>query len=416
MNRKETPADSQGHSSLPVPCWRDAQLRKCPAARRSWWRLPTVGYLFNIPLIGFSLLIPLLEQHFAGHHYFLGTALFFATVLVALIWGTGPALFSLLLALLVLSYFFLLPFAVFSIRDWTDILILLPFCFAALLVVFLTSRLETARQRALVAEQEAQTHAEALAVANQELQEANQLKDRFLSMASHELKTPITVIRTQAQILLRRMAKQPEGQSEQGEQAVVRTAFEKIAQQTGRLNTLVDDLLDVSSIRAGRIKLRLEPCDLGEICHEVVRDQNLLSGRTVELVTPPAPVILQADGDRLSQVVVNLMSNAIKYSTEEGVVQVHVSLQTASAIIQVHNDGPAIPQEYQIHLFELFYRTPTAQSSSKQGWGLGLTICKDIVERHGGHIWVESSEGKGTTFFVELPYVCPQSERGNLLF
>ncbi len=407
MNREETPPGFQGYPSLAARRWPDAQLRKRSAARPRW-RLPTVGYLFSIPLIGLSLLVPLLEQRFAGHHYFLGTALLFVTVLVALIWGTGPALFSLLLALLVLSYFFILPFAVLSIRDWTDIFILLPFCFAALLVVFLTSRLETARQHALVAEQEAQTHVEELAVTNQALQEANQLKHRFVSMASHELKTPITVISAQAQILLRRMAKQSAVKSEQVEQAVVRTALEKIYQQTGRLNTLVDDLLDVSCIRAGRIELRLEPCDLGEICRAVVKDQHLLSGRTVELVVPPTPVILRADGDRLSQVVVNLVSNAIKYSAEESVVQVRVSLQTASAIIQVRNDGPAIPQEYQRHLFELFYRTPTAQSSSKQGWGLGLAICKDIVERHGGQIWVESSEGKGTTFFVELP--CSSNE------
>jgi signal transduction histidine kinase len=399
LNEKERRAGSQGHPALPACGGR--------TAHHAWWRLPAVGYLVSLPLIGCSLLVPLLEQRFADHHYFLGTALFFVTVLVALIWGAGPGLFSLLLALLVLSYVLLLPFAVSGTGDWTGILILLPFCFAALLVVFLTSRLERARQRALFAEQVAQTRAEELAVANRALQEANQLKDRFLSTASHELKTPITVMSMQAQLLLRRMSDQPAAPVEQ---AVVRAALEKICHQTGRLDTLVEDLLDINRIRAGGIELRLEACDLGELCREVVKDQVHLAGRPIEMDLPPTPVILPVDGDRLRQVVGNLLSNAIKYAVEGGVVRVGVSRQTASALIQVHNDGPAIPQEHQLHLFELFYRTPTAQSSSKQGWGLGLAICKDLVERHGGRIWVESSEGAGTSFFVELPAARTQSE------
>jgi signal transduction histidine kinase len=103
------------------------------------------------------------------------------------------------------------------------------------------------------------------------------------------------------------------------------TALEKIAEQTHRLSALVDDLLDLSSIRSGKIPLRLGSCDLLEACRNALEDQRLLTGRNIELEVPPTPVTLQADGDRLSQVVVNLLSNAIKYSPENTPVCVSIS-------------------------------------------------------------------------------------------
>jgi signal transduction histidine kinase len=142
---------------------------------------------------------------------------------------------------------------------------------------------------------------------------------------------------------------------------------------------------------------------MGELCREVITEQQSLSGRTIALEVPASPVVLQADCERLSQVVTNLVTNAIKYSPDNSTIQVQVRQSNHKAILQVHNEGTPIPQEQQTNIFEPFYRTPTAQSSSKKGWGLGLAISKQIVERHGGRIWVESSKGKGTTFSVELP-------------
>ena len=100
----------------------------------------------------------------------------------------------------------------------------------------------------------------------------------------------------------------------------------------------------------------------------------------------------------------NLVANAIKYSPDTSPVQVQVSQSGNTALIQVHNEGSTIPPEQQANIFEPFYRTPDAQSSSKKGWGLGLAISKQIVERHGGQIGVESSKEKGTTFTIELPF------------
>lgn len=162
-------------------------------------------------------------------------------------------------------------------------------------------------------------------------------------------------------------------------------------------------LLELSSLQAMNLPLRLTECDLQDLCYEIVDDQRALSGRHFDLEITPHPLILQADCVRISQVITNLVTNAVKYSPEDSVIRVQIGQEQSSVILQVHNDAPAIPQEEQASIFEPFYRLANAQSSSKKGSGLGLSIAKDIVERHGGQIWVESSEGKGTTFFVQLP-------------
>ena len=377
-----------------------AEMRKRYIAQIPRWRHPLIGSVFTVPLVGLAISLVLLEKMLIHDFYFPGAPLFLAIVLIALIWGTGPALFSVLLSTLALDYFYLPPFGQFNLAIWPGALQILPFFLAGIVIAIISGQREVARRRALFAEQELQTHADELEQANQELEEANQLKDQFLSMASHELKTPITTIRGQAQVMLRRLSKQKELP---GEFSDVRTALERIDEQTYRLTALVDDLLDLSSMRSGKIELRSSPCDVREICSGVVEDQRLLSGRTIELGVPPAPVMLNADSERLGQVVTNLVNNAIKYSPDESPVQVSVQQRDKVVVIEVHDSGQGIPKEEQKHIFETFYRSPDAQTARKSGWGLGLAICKDIVERHGGCIWCESRVGEGSTFFVALP-------------
>ena len=114
-------------------------------------------------------------------------------------------------------------------------------------------------------------------------------------------------------------------------------------------------------------------------------------------------VVVDTDCERIAQVIVNLVSNAVKYSPEGSPVEVRVGTHEAMAHIEVQDHGKGIRKEQQEHIFDTFYRTPDAQASSKFGLGLGLSICKDIVERHGGRIWCESAPGKGSTFLVDLP-------------
>jgi len=377
-----------------------AEMRKRYVAQIPRWRHPLVGSLLTFPVVGLAISLMLFENYLIPHFPFPGAPLFLAIVLVALIWGIGPALLAVVLSTLALDYFYFPPFGQFSLVTWTGMLQLLPFFLAGIVIAIISGQREVARRRALFAEQALQERADRLELANQELKQLNQLKDQFLSMASHELKTPITTIRGQAQIMLRRLSK---AQELPKELADVPTALEKIDEQTHRLNALVDDLLDLSSMRAGKLKLRLDSCDISDICRSVVEDQHVLSGRNIELELPDTPVVVQCDRDRLGQAVTNLVSNALKYSPEGSLVQVAVHQKGRAAVIEVRDAGQGIPKEQQKHIFETFYRAPDVQSSKKSGWGLGLAICKDIVERHGGSVWCESELGKGSTFFVELP-------------
>jgi signal transduction histidine kinase len=198
---------------------------------------------------------------------------------------------------------------------------------------------------------------------------------------------------------LRRLSKKP---TLPPELANLPITLEKIDAQTHRLSALVDDLLDLSSVRSGKIPFQIEKCDLIEVCQSIVEDQGLLTGRTIALEVPPAPVTVHADSDRLNQVVVNLISNAIKYSPENTPVHVRISQDKGIALIRVSDAGPGIPQDQQHQIFEPFYRAPGAKKFTANGFGLGLAICKNIIERHGGRIWCESHEARGSTFFVEL--------------
>ncbi len=389
-------------SRLPVlvRLQREAERRKRYIAQIPKWRHPTVGYVLSAPFVGLGLLGAYLEQLLLHVYHFLGLPLILPVLIVALVWGTGPAALAVLLGTLALDYFYFPPVGTFSLNSWDGLLRILPFILSGIIVAVIAGQREAARRRALFAEQEVREHALELEQVNRQLGQTNELKDRFLSMASHELRTPITSIRGQAQIMLRRLSRQaelPEGL------VSIQKALQKIDEQTHRLSSLVDDLTDLSSIRTGKLELRLGDCNLVDICRHVVGDQRLISGRTIELEVPAEAVMLRADCNRLSQVILNLVSNAIKYSPEDRPVEVGVSSHDDVAVVRVCDAGPGIPKDQQDRIFEMFYRDPRAEESSKDGLGIGLAICKDIVERHNGRIWCNSLVDNGSTFIVELP-------------
>ncbi|MFL5625912.1 MAG: ATP-binding protein [Ktedonobacteraceae bacterium] len=400
MNLETASTKYKGRRVGLVRLRQQAELRKRYVAQIPRWRHPIVGYFASIPVVGLALLVMLLAKQMLLDFYFSGSTMFLGVVIIALFWGVGPALFSVLLSAIALDYLYIPPPGISTIFSWRELLQLAPFLISGIIIAAITGQREAARLRALFAEQEAQAQAQELAQTNLELEQANQLKDQFLSMASHELKTPITSISGQAQVMLRRISKKQELPEEFVD---IRTALERINEQTRRLNTLVDDLLSLSSIRSGKLNLRISACNLGEICRSVVEEQRSISGRTIDIVLPASPVIIQADSDRISQVVTNLVSNALKYSSPESPVRVAVSAEKKVALLKVHDSGQGISQEELAHIFDTFYRAQDAHTSKQSGWGLGLAICKDIVERHGGRIWCESKVNDGSTFFVELP-------------
>lgn len=370
---------------------------------RSWWCASIVGYVLGLFCTIMALLLTLMVANIGHaehiHDFFVGVPFATVTVLSGWLWGLGPALVVLAIGVLSLDYWVIPPICVLTFYKWPDIVAFLPFIGIQLIALYLIMVQKRYRQQLLVAQQKASKQAEALAQSNAQLEQADRVKDQFLSMASHELRTPVTSIHGYVQLLMRRLKKQS---TETPELLPIYDSLLTVDQQTKRLAHLVDDLLDINSLRAGKMPLHISACDLGNLCRNVAAEHKDASERTIDLQLAPHKIILPADEKRLSQVISNLVTNAIKYSPKQSVVRMEVSQSATEAILSVHNEGPTLSQEQQIAIFEPFYRSPEAQSSTISGWGLGLAISKEIVARHQGRIWVESSQETGTTFFVAL--------------
>lgn len=221
-------------------------------------------------------------------------------------------------------------------------------------------------------------------------------KDEFLSVASHELKTPLTTLKILTQLTHKRLVKAGALEAEQ---------TLRMERAIGRMERLVNDLLDVSRIDSGRLALRRERFDLAALCRQVAEEQTAATERPIEVELLAEPITVYADADRIGQVLTNLLSNALKYSAELSAVRLRVEVGQEMATVSVYDAGAGIPPEDLAHLFERFYRVPgvQVQSGSGVGLGLGLFISKEIVERHGGRMWVESAVGAGSTFSFTLP-------------
>jgi signal transduction histidine kinase len=380
--------------------------------QRSWWQSPFIGYPLSLVFVAGAFLIQWLETLWGMHDYFTETPFVIATLLVGWIWGLGPALFTLIVQLFAVDYLLTPPVSVLTFFLWPDIMSYLSFVTIQLVVLCLVIKKKKYQQQLLSTQQELSQHAEDLAESNQALiqsnallEQADRIKDQFLGLATHELKTPITTIQGHAQLALRRLSQQ---QPLPANFATLVASLEKMDAQTHSLSALVNDLLNISCLRSGKWPLRTQPCDLCRLCREITKDQSELTGRQIDLKLPSVPLVLQVDEQRFSQVIINLVANALKYSPANTVVQVELSQHPTETILAVHNDGTTIPPAQQDSIFEPFYRTPEARTSSTQGWGLGLAISKEIVKQHGGRIWIESSDEKGTTFLVSL--LTPRSD------
>ena len=371
-----------------------------------WYSL-LIGYGGAVLFAAGAMLLPWLEKPLGIPDYFFETPFVIAVMLVAWLWGLGPALLALFLEIIALDYWVIPPLGSLSFFLWPDIGAFAPFFIIQLIVLRMILLQKAYRQQLLRAQQVSSQRAEALAERNRrliesniELDRANQFKEHFLSLTSHELRAPLTSIQAQAQLALYRLRRRAPLSADM---AFLPSHLEKITTHTRHLEVLVTDLLNFSSLRSGNIPLRRVSCDLCQLCRDVVEDQQISTNRSINLTVPVEPIILHADASRLAQVMTNLVANAIKYSPMHSTVEVKVGQRGDISIVTVHNDGPVISKEQQKKIFEPLYRTPEAKTSKIAGWGLGLAISKEIVEQHNGRIWVESAEGEGTTFGVELP-------------
>lgn len=225
--------------------------------------------------------------------------------------------------------------------------------------------------------------------------ELESIRRDFVSNVSHELRSPLTAIKIMTETL--QAGVEPEAQTE---------FLTNIARETDRMVALVEDLLDLARLESGRLDLRFESVDLGALCRDVVATQASRARRlgiAIDSASTGAPVTIAGDRDKLTQVIVNLLDNALRHTPAGGRVAATAQAVDGMAEIEVTDTGSGIPSEALGHVFERFYVVDRSRAKSLGGTGLGLAIVKHIVESHGGKVEAESELGQGSTFRCRFP-------------
>jgi len=234
-----------------------------------------------------------------------------------------------------------------------------------------------------------------LVLANKRLKELDKLKSDFVSMVSHELKTPLAAMRTSAQVLNMRDA----GEKTKAEMLDI------ILRNIDRQTNLVNDLLDLSRIESGRMKLKMGCVSLDSVIAdsiESVKQAAIEKGIKLNVELPEDISSVKADRERLTQVIINLLNNAIKFTPRSGEISIKTRELNGQVEVKVSDTGTGIPAEDLDKVFEKFYQADSTLTREAGGTGLGLAICRGIIEAHNGHIWAESELGKGSTFIFRL--------------
>ena len=230
-------------------------------------------------------------------------------------------------------------------------------------------------------------------------QELDSMKTDFIGVVSHELRTPLTSIKGYTDLLLSTAA---------GEITSLQSEFLGFIQaSTTRLTNLINDILDISKIESGGLEIKHEPIDYNAIVNDTVRQMSAMAaekGIEIKIVIPESLPHARGDSDKVSQIITNLVSNAIKYTPREGWVKISVSVVGDSGLTTcVEDSGIGISPDDQKMLFQKFFRADNTTTREAGGTGLGLVIAKTLVELLGGSIWVESEAGSGSRFYFTLP-------------
>lgn len=220
------------------------------------------------------------------------------------------------------------------------------------------------------------------------------LRKEFLSSAAHELKTPITVIKLLIQAHIAK-AKQT------GDNSPPLNELELIDRELTRLTELINDILDSARLETGRLSLQFEVVDLRELIEATIKKIRLFAKDHIFYIEKlPHELLIIADAKRLEQVLINLLSNATKYSAKNTNITIGAKKQSGMVIVSVHDEGLGIPKDKQKLIFDRYYQVKSKNSS---GFGLGLYISQQIIRRHKGKLWVKSVKGEGSTFYFSLP-------------
>ncbi len=302
--------------------------------------------------------------------------------------GRGPGLLATFLTLLVCGYFFLPPPNSLAVVDLTTALRVLEFIVVSLLITLLNASRHAALYQAKVAQAEAE--------------ESNNTKDEFLAMVSHELRTPLTSILGWARLL----------RSEQFDKKDTIRALSSIERNAEAQKQLIEDLLDVSRIIKGKLRLELRPVELTSIFEAAIDSARpAAEAKAITIVSPVDLGIVRVSGDpnRLEQIIWNLLSNAIKFTPKGGRVEVRLERIESFAQITVSDTGQGISAEFLPFVFDRFQQDSNVRTRTHGGLGLGLSIVRQLVEMHGGTVHAESQgEGQGATLTITLPLISHQ--------
>lgn len=234
-----------------------------------------------------------------------------------------------------------------------------------------------------------------LVKAKSEAEMIGNIKSQFLDIAAHELKTPVTALALlvdMANVYLNKGV------------ALGKPELERIKKQTNRLKTLLEDLLDVSRMERGFLVLKPARTDIVRLVSECVEDYRTQApSRVFTLIKPEAEIFLDIDSEKINQVLTNILNNAINYTPEGSPIEVSIAATSKTVRVSIKDNGPGISKDIQTKLFTRFFRVVSNESAIHPGLGLGLYISRTIIEKHGGVIGVNSEEGRGSTFYFELP-------------
>ena len=236
---------------------------------------------------------------------------------------------------------------------------------------------------------------------NRKLTELDRLKSDFVSMVSHELKTPLTSIIGFSRTLLTLTL--PPDQTKK---------YLGIIESEGkRLSQLIEEYLDLSKIEAGQFPMKNQAIDIAPLLREVAEPLSLPAGPVLRVTAPLSLPLVSGDRERLKRVIINLLDNALKYSPPEEEIVISSDVRDDAVVVRIHNKGPGIAKEDMEKLFNKFFRGSDPVAARTRGSGLGLAIAKGIIEAHKGAIWAESGAGEGSVFYFRLP----KMERGGQL-
>jgi PAS domain S-box-containing protein len=220
-------------------------------------------------------------------------------------------------------------------------------------------------------------------------------KNDFIGMVSHELKTPLTSLNAIVQVVSAKL--------KNSEDSFLPGAMERANMQVKRMTGMINGFLSVSRLEAGKILIEKHLFDLGQLLEEISDETRLvLTTHTIRL-TVAGPVEINADRDKISSVISNLISNAVKYSPDGKRIEIDCHISGNNAVVSVKDEGIGIKPQDLTQIFDRYYRVETNNTKHIAGFGIGLYLSAEIIKRHDGEIWAESESGKGSTFYFSLP-------------